>query len=124
MARILLIDDDERARMAVADMLESIGHEVRCAADGAAGVELFAREPFDLVITDMVMPRQDGMDTISALRSDAPSLKLIAMSGGGATLGPDDYLDLAAYQGAAVTLRKPFGLRQLEVAIAELQTEP
>jgi CheY-like chemotaxis protein len=123
-SRILLIEDDDLSRRAIETMLESLGHTVRTASNGAEGERLFEGENFDLVITDMVMPVQGGLDTIAKLRRDHPNLKLIAVSGGSETAGPEDYLDLAAFQGASQTLRKPFGTRELEAAISELVASP
>jgi CheY-like chemotaxis protein len=117
-SRILLIEDDDLSRRAIETMLESLGHTVRTASNGAEGERLFEGENFDLVITDMVMPVQGGLDTIAKLRRDH------AVSGGSETAGPEDYLDLAAFQGASQTLRKPFGTRELEAAISELVASP
>ena len=115
MARILIIDDDDTLRGIIVKSLTFAGHQVTQTNNGRKGVELFRSNPTDLVITDMVMPEQEGMETIKILHREFPDLRIIAMSGGleGSTL----YLDLTRRLGAACTLSKPFTLQQLREAI-------
>src|ERR1041385_1718826 len=82
MARILVIDDDEDVRETVRRTLESRGHTVKLAGDGSLGLAALAEDAPDLVITDVFMPRQDGIETLRELRKAFPKLKVIAMSGG------------------------------------------
>lgn len=106
MARILLIDDDEQVRLTLAQFLETDGHLVLTARDGEEGLGVFRRERVDLVVTDIVMPRKEGIETIIELRTMRPDLKIIAMSGGGlAESAP--YLDFAQQFGADAVLDKP-----------------
>ncbi len=107
MARILIIDDEELARFTVRDILEGQEHEVEEAANGQEGVDLHASKPFDLVITDIIMPEKEGVETIIELRKDNPDLKIIAISGGGRTRNMD-FLQLAKKYGADKVLAKPF----------------
>lgn len=116
MARILIIDDDDTLRGIIVKSLTHAGHEVTHTNNGRKGVELFRAQPTDLVITDMVMPEQEGMETIKILHRDFPDLRIIAMSGG--LDGSQLYLDLTRRLGAAYTLEKPFTLQQLKEAIA------
>mgnify|MGYP001567311513 CR=1 FL=1 len=118
MPSILLIEDDDLFRDALAGALTERGYMVTEAADGEQGVKLFRAEPTDLVITDMVMPNQEGLETIAGLRREDPNVGIIAMSGGLAHDGPL-YLKLAGSLGATRTLKKPFGLPALLVAIEE-----
>jgi DNA-binding NtrC family response regulator len=115
MARILIIDDDDTLRGIIVKSLTHAGHQVTNTNNGRKGVELFRQDPVDLVITDMVMPEQEGMETIKILHREYPDLKIIAMSGG--LDGSQLYLDLTRRLGAACTLPKPFTLQQLKEAI-------
>ncbi len=109
MARILVIDDNEDVRAVVLGILESAGHEVVLAPDGARGIELQCKSPAVLVITDILMPEKEGIETIRELKRDFPGLKIIAMSGGGRLVGASNHLYTAKEMGADVVLRKPFG---------------
>jgi DNA-binding response OmpR family regulator len=122
MARILLIDDDDPLREVLATTLASVGHIVMQAADGKRGVELFRVEPADLVITDIIMPGQEGIETIVALRRELPSLPIIAMSGG--TSYSKFYLEVAAKLGAQRTLAKPFTTTELMQAVSAVLATP
>jgi CheY-like chemotaxis protein len=108
MARILLIDDDDQFRMLLRRMLEKAGYsDIEEAKDGGLGVKLFRQRPFDLVITDIIMPDKEGLETIMELTGDYPQIKIIALSGGG-RVGPHGYLEMAKRLGASRTLAKPF----------------
>ncbi len=118
MANILLIDDDDQLRELLGMMLTSAGHVVTTASEGAMGMKLFRANPADLVITDIVMPNQEGIETIMKLRAEFPRLGIIAMSGG-VTYSPT-WLAMAAKLGANRTLAKPFTIPQLTAAVAEV----
>ena len=118
MARILIIDDDDTLRGIIVKSLTHAGHSVTQANNGRKGVAQFKASPTDLVITDLVMPEQEGMETIKILHRDFPALPVIAMSGG--LDGSPLYLDLTRRLGAMVTLTKPFTLQQLKQAIDEI----
>src|ERR1017187_4026445 len=81
MARILVIDDDPDLRTFLEVILTSAGHEVTLAADGREGVERHNSSPAELVITDIYMPKQGGLETIRELRMRFPEVRIIAMSG-------------------------------------------
>lgn len=119
MARILLIDDDNLVRMAISAVLEGAGHEVVQAPNGRVGTAAYARSAFDLVITDILMPEQEGIETIRILRHANPSVKILAISGGG-RIGSQDFLLLAEMLGAAATLKKPFDPDELTARVAAL----
>ena len=118
MPSILLIEDDDLFREALADALNGRGYAVTQASDGEQGVKLFRTEPTDLVLTDIVMPNQEGIATVMELRRAYPNVGIIAMSGGLAHNAPL-YLKLAGSLGATRTLKKPFGLPALLTAIEE-----
>lgn len=111
MKKILVIDDDDLVRNVIARMLEKAGFEVTSAANGREGVESYHNNPTDLVITDLIMPEQDGIETIIQLKKISENVKIMAISGGG-QLGPGevgaaDYLSIAKKYGAACILNKP-----------------
>jgi len=118
MARILIIDDDDTLRGIIAKSLTHAGHTITQANNGRKGVAMYKSAPTDLVITDLVMPEQEGMETIKVLHQGFPDLPIIAMSGG--LDGSPLYLDLTRRLGARITLTKPFTLQQLKVAIDEI----
>jgi DNA-binding response OmpR family regulator len=122
MPSILLIEDDDLFRQSLADALTEQDYTVTQAADGAKGVKLFRAAPTDLVLTDIVMPNQEGLETIKALRRDHPKLGIIAMSGGLALNAPL-YLKVAGALGANRTLPKPFELPTLMTAITDVLAE-
>jgi len=118
MARILIIDDEDELRSMLRRMLEQAGHEVTEAVNGAEGIELYERDRPDLIITDIIMPEKEGVETIIALRRADPDLPIIAISGGG-RLEATDFLPMARKLGARRTLSKPFRRDQLLEAVDE-----
>jgi CheY-like chemotaxis protein len=111
MKKILVVEDDTLVRNLLCTMLEKEGYEMVAACNGKEGVEIFLRHQPDLVITDLIMPEQDGIETIIELRKIMPDLKIIAISGGG-QIGPGrvdalDYLSVAKTFGADKILSKP-----------------
>ncbi len=118
MARILIIDDEAELRAMLRRMLERAGHEVTEAANGAQGIRLYEQDAPDLIITDIIMPEREGVETIIALRRADPELPIIAISGGG-RLAATDFLSMAKKLGARHTLSKPFGHDQLLEAVSE-----
>lgn len=112
MAKVLIIDDDPGICRLVTRALAGAGHQVIGAIDGREGMQRFSEHHPDLVITDLVMPRQEGIETILELRSKAPGAAIIAISGGGIGQGLT-YLDLASKLGADAVLPKPFRVAEL-----------
>lgn len=122
MARILVIDDDDALRQMLRRMLEMAGHEVADAEDGDTGLAEFRRQPPELVITDIFMPRREGLETIMAMRREGGRrVPIIAISGGGSH-GAFEHLDTAKVLGAAYTLPKPFHYSEL-IAIVDQALE-
>jgi len=97
-------------------MLERVGYDVVCAASAEEAAPLMAEIPFDLVITDVLMPGRDGILFIADIRRRYLAVRIIAASGGG-IVGPDAYLQTASSIGADAVLTKPFSLLQLQRAI-------
>lgn len=121
-ARILVIDDDPAVLSTVRRILERAGHEVLDAQDGREGLSLARREDPDLIITDLIMPEMEGIETIRTLREELPGVKIIAVSGGGA-MGPGTYLTDAEILGADRALAKPFTPAQLVDLVESLLME-
>ncbi len=107
MARILVIDDEEQIRNLLSMTLAMDGHEVIVASQAKEALRLHEKQPADLVITDILMPDQDGIEVIMALRRCSPRPKIIAISGGG-RLQLTEVLEMAEPLGAFALLRKPF----------------
>ncbi|MEQ1842884.1 MAG: response regulator [Verrucomicrobiales bacterium] len=122
MSRILLIDDDHSLRSVVAKSLAHAGFEVVQAEDGLQGIELSRVATFDLIITDLIMPVQEGMETIMVLRQEAPNIPIIAISGG--LSNTRTYLDIAGKIGARRILEKPFTTKELLGLIEEVLASP
>lgn len=120
MARIIVIDDDEQIRSLLRTMLERLGHRVATAADGNEGIKLYLAERADLIITDILMPVQEGIGTIYELRRLVPDIKIIAMSGGGGYGTPGHYVEMAKKIGACRTFTKPFKLKHMMETVKEL----
>ena len=120
MTRILVIDDDAQIREVLKQSLERVGYETLVAADGKAALKLNHATPVDLIITDIIMPEMEGLETIMEFRRCFPSVRVIAISGGG-RIGPFEYLKLAEMLGAQKTIEKPFELRELVRSIQDLQ---
>ncbi|MCP4746692.1 MAG: response regulator [Desulfobacteraceae bacterium] len=119
MKRILIVDDDEQFRLMLRRVLEKEGYEVHEAVDGRQAIASFRRLRTDLIITDIIMPEKEGVETIVALRQEFPTVKIIAVSGGGRN-APGDYLLLADKLGAQVTMEKPLDRARLLVEIKDL----
>jgi DNA-binding NtrC family response regulator len=103
MADILVVDDNQHMRRLVERILTAAGHTVTEARDGSEGVAVFRRAPPAMVITDIVMVDGEGIETIRALRREAPAMPILAMSGSGT-----HYLHMAGRLGASATIEKPF----------------
>ena len=119
MASVLIIDDDASIRKVLRTALERAGHQVDEAADGVAGMQRYRSAPADLVITDVFMPDQDGIETIQLLREEFPDSRILAISGGSVT-GPSGTLTDAMMFGANASLAKPFSLAEIISAVDTL----
>ena len=119
MPRILIIDDEIQIRTLLRRIFEHEGYEVIDAPDGKVAISLHREEPADLIITDLVMPEKDGIETIMELKKGFPEVKIIAMSGGG-RVGGGDYLMMAKGLGAMRTFSKPIEKEELLKAVREL----
>lgn len=118
MAHILLIDDDKPFRAMLAQMLSLDTHRVTIACDGEEGLRLAGQVKPDLIITDILMPHKDGIETIMALNKSGSEIPIIAISGGRRYLSAGFNLQSATLVGVKATLAKPFARADLRQAIA------
>ncbi len=112
-AKILVVDDNPDVLNLLRQVITQAGHAVRVATDGDQALKLAAREDFDLLITDLIMPGKEGVETILAFRKKYPRTRIIAMSGGGNTASAQDLLGIVQCMGVASTLAKPFSRDEL-----------
>lgn len=119
MKKILIIDDEPHILLMLKKMLERNGYEIDLAANGNEGLKLFNKNPSSLVITDIIMPEKEGLETIREMRRLQPDLKIIAMSGGG-KVSADNYLEIAKIFGASKVIEKPFTQKEMVSAVNEL----
>ena len=117
MAKILVIDDEPQVRRAICQMLARGGHEALEANDGAEGIAVASTTPPDAVITDIMMPNKEGIETIRELRRDRPDLPMLVISG---NPGSSLYLQMATLLGAHSALAKPFRSAELLEAVAAM----
>ena len=129
MSRIIVIDDEEDIRNALREVLERAGHDVDTAENSDEGLELLRDKGADLVITDVIMPGKDGVDTAYQIRMEFPKTRVIVISGGGnvtpmayepSAIKTAAYLLSASAAGADLTLAKPFDRSELVDAVNEL----
>lgn len=123
MARILVIEDDRAMCDTIRLMLEQRGHSIQTASEGSRAMRWLELQRFDLVITDMLMPGQEGVETIRMMRRRFAGLPILAISGGGQT-GFRDALEAARLMGAHGTLSKPFEMHELFATVDALLSPP
>lgn len=119
MPRILVIDDDLAMRSLISQVLARSGYEVETAEEGSEGLQLLSRSRFDLVISDIIMPGMEGIETIREIRALYPGLKIIAISGGG-SIGEARILEYARLIGAHRVFNKPPDIPNLLAEIPSL----
>ena len=125
MHTILVVDDDPALCEVIELHLKDSGFGVLCASGVAAAAKIIASHAFDLLLTDLLMPDQDGLELIRALRRDRPELPIVAMTGGG-LLSAEVYLNIAKVFRVDGVLRKPFSMDELISLIRRLvkETQP
>ncbi len=129
MAKLLIIDDEEDIRIVLKEILGRAGYEVDVAADASEGMDLLRANGADLVITDIIMPGKDGVQTVYDIRMEFPNTRIIVISGGGnvtpmeyepTAIATTAYLASATAAGADLALTKPFDRVELLNAIKGL----
>jgi DNA-binding response OmpR family regulator len=122
MARILIIEDEPALCVLLKEVLENAGYEALTAPDGKQGMKIFSAQPCEIVITDILMPEKEGLETILELVQQSPEVKIIAISGGGAGMG-DDLLEMAKDFGARYALKKPLVMKEVVALVENLLEE-
>jgi DNA-binding response OmpR family regulator len=120
---VLLIDDDPELLRLLEAAFTKAGYMVASAADGRSGMKLFASQVPDAVVTDIIMPTQEGIETIVAMKGARPDVKILAMSGGGRIVG-EQFLYIAGHLGADRVIAKPFRLAEVVQIVDELIEAP
>ena len=129
MTRIIVIDDEEDIRNVLKEVLERAGYDVDTAENSDAGLDLLRDKGADLVITDIIMPGKDGVDTAYQIRMEFPKTRIIVISGGGnvtpteyepSSIKTTAYLASADAAGADLTLTKPFERSEILEAVNDL----
>jgi CheY-like chemotaxis protein len=124
--RVLVVDDEPDIRLALTRVLEKVGYSVTTATDGVKGLELLRTAGADILVTDMVMPRMNGVELIRTASREMPHLRIAAISGGGvhgagtypeSAIGTSAYLSAARDAGAHTVLTKPFEVHDILVAV-------
>ncbi len=120
MATVLLVDDEVSVREMVSEVIRQCGHKVVTAGSVAEAKGYFTSQKIDLVVTDLVMPEQSGIDLILEFKQIKPDVKVLAISGGGGITGRFDYLPIASLVGAGAILKKPFSINEFSKKLEEL----
>lgn len=115
-SRVLIVDDEEQIRTLLVEWLDARGYEVEAAVNGKEAIRLLHKNPFDVVISDIVMPDKDGLELLTYMRRNFPDTPVVMIS------APDNelYLRTARGLGAARVLFKPFGMEEMSATVAEL----
>src|SRR5262245_42634294 len=119
MAKILVVEDDAQMRLLLRRALEAAGHQVVDAENGAKGLKRFGESHADLVVTDIIMPDKEGIQTIIELKQSDPQIKVLGISGGGRTENLE-FLRIAKKSGADRVMAKPFRTADFVKTVAEL----
>ena len=117
---ILIVDDDAEIRQMICKMLATVNLQALGASNGIKAMSIVKKQPVDLVITDIVMPEQEGLETIRQLKKGYPHIKIIAISGGGKMDNAKNYLSVAKAFGADIVLSKPFLTKELLSSVTAL----
>ncbi|OGX34617.1 MAG: hypothetical protein A3C36_02315 [Omnitrophica WOR_2 bacterium RIFCSPHIGHO2_02_FULL_52_10] len=121
MPRILVIDDNDAFKEMICEILKNEGYKVLSASNGKEGVKLCRAQPVDLIVTDLLMPDMDGIETIREMKTASPDSKVIVVSGGGTAGTAQDYLEAVSVMcDIKYTFSKPFDMDQFLQAVKEL----
>jgi DNA-binding response OmpR family regulator len=116
LVRVLVVEDEASLRDGISDLLRGDGHEVVAAADGVAGADAGLREPYDLVVLDLMLPRLDGMEVCRRLRAARPGLPILMLT----ARGSEDDKVRGLMEGADDYVTKPFSARELLARVRAL----
>lgn len=112
MIRIMVVDDDEAFRQTVCELLAEGDFEILSAESGTQLFTVLKKQSVDIVLTDIVMPDEDGLEIVRKIKKMNPAPKIVAMSGGG-RIAATDYLEIARLMGVSATIQKPFKQQEL-----------
>lgn len=121
---ILVADDEEGIRQLLSHWLQRAGYQVTCVDCGQEAARALRARPFDLIITDIVMPDGDGFELITEFRRAQPATRILAISGGGKYLQGADCLRMAKGLGAHGAVMKPFTREQLLAGVDAIMGVP
>lgn len=119
MARVLVVDDEQGVRAFLADTLAAAGHAVVEAEDGSAALRRVLAEPFDLLVTDLSMPRMDGMELLRRARAERPGLAVLVLTAHGSIAGAVEAVKLGAFDYLEKPIESPAALRQIAARALE-----
>ncbi len=119
--KILIIDDDPQVRDILSIWFEQEGFSVLEAENGREGVKIQRKTPAEMLICDLIMPDQEGIETITSFQKEFPAVGIIAISGGG-KVGPDSYLEIAMQLGAWKAFKKPLDIPQIIESVHQWAT--
>jgi DNA-binding response OmpR family regulator len=114
--RILVVEDEASLREGIVDLLAGDGHQLVAVGDGVAGVEAGLRDPFDLVVLDLMLPRLDGMEVCRRLRAARPGVPILMLT----ARGSEDDKVRGLMEGADDYVTKPFSARELLARVRAL----
>ncbi len=117
--KVLIVDDDAINVAILAKFFTSQGMQVSTAYDGAEALRLLEETQFDLVVTDILMPKVEGIEIIGEIRNQNADIPIIAMSSDG-DAGYTSLLTIAKTMGANLTIKKPVTTRKLSVGLKTL----
>jgi CheY-like chemotaxis protein len=129
MQNIVIIDDEPDVRDAVERVLTRAGYSVRTAGSATEAMAELERDPADVVITDIIMPKINGVQAIESIRKAFPAVRIVAISGGGnfgfaayqpTAITTTAYLASATMAGAHLVLTKPFESAELIRAVEQV----
>jgi DNA-binding response OmpR family regulator len=109
---VLIIDDDPEMLRLLETGFTRVGYDVSTAKDGLRGMQLFLSQAPNVVVTDILMPTQEGIETIIGMKRARPEVRIVAMSGGGRMRG-EEVLKIAGHLGADRVITKPFRLAEI-----------
>ncbi len=123
MPSILVIDDEPEIRLLISNILTQDGHEVDQAENGDTGLQLIELHPYDLVITDIIMPEIDGIAVIMSLKMKHPQIKTIVLTGGSSKNDKDYLMGISRAMKVDLVMSKPFFINDLRNAVKRITTE-
>jgi len=118
--KVLVIEDDTLTRLTLCRLLQKMEYKTFEACNGFMGLSVYSREKPDVVITDLLMPDKEGIETIAEIRAQDQGVKIVAMSGGGSAHNMG-FLDLARRMGANCTISKPFRPEDISLLMETLK---